>query len=289
VTFRPEPAESLVHDTESHVALLAEHELLGVSVSRFAPAAAPAPPAHVHGAHTEAFLVLDGAMRFLLESGEVTVGAGTWVAVPPGVVHTFRLDGAATFLDLHAPSRGYDVFVRALSSAADEEELARARAAFDQQAPPPGGGADPSRVVVCRSGGAEGETIVDRPGRRVTLLVDTDDLAVSESLYGPGESGPGPHVHHHHADVFLVVEGSLAFTLRGEPLRAPAGTFVLVPPNVVHSFVNDGDAEATFFNLHAPSCGFGDYLRRGAAFDQLETAPDAGLDPSSVVARTLGV
>src|SRR6266480_1108905 len=52
-----------------------------------------------------------------------------------------------------------------------------------------------------------GENITIRPGRRVTLLTDTAELAVTESVYGPGEKGPDPHVHHEHTDAFIVVEG----------------------------------------------------------------------------------
>ena len=288
MTRRPAPGETLARDTASHVVLLAEHDLLGVSESRFTTEAAPAPPAHVHGEHTEAFLVLAGAMRFSLESGDVVAEAGTWVLVPPGVAHTFRLDTAAAFLDVHAPSCGYGAFVRALSSATDEGELVRARAAFDQHAPPAAGGVDPSHTVICRAG--DGERITDRPGRQVALLFDTEHLAVTDSLYGPGEQGPPPHVHHRHVDAFVVTRGELTFTLRDGEVRAPAGTLVLVPPNVVHSFGNHGDADACFVNLHAPSCGFGAYLHgRNPHFDQHPAGTDAGLDPRGVVVRALGV
>jgi quercetin dioxygenase-like cupin family protein len=128
------------------------------------------------------------------------------------------------------------------------------------------------------------ETITDRPGRRVTLLVDSVELAVTESVYGPGEQGPEPHVHHDHSDAFTVVEGELTFRLRDTTLRVPAGSFVLVPPDVVHSFSNEGEAEARFFNLHVPSCGFGDYLRgRKPEFDQHPAPFEEGRDPASVV------
>src|SRR5262245_28909775 len=143
MTPRLRPGEILVDDAGAYVALLADHDDLGLSESRLDAATAPSPPAHVHREHAEGFLVLDGAMRFVLEDGETTVGAGTWVLVPAGIDHTFRLDGPATFLDLHVPSRGYGAFVRALSSAASEKEQSRARAVFDQQPTPVGGGGDP--------------------------------------------------------------------------------------------------------------------------------------------------
>jgi len=134
------------------------------------------------------------------------------------------------------------------------------------------------------------ETITDRPGRRVLLVVDSEQLAVTESVYGPGEHGPPPHVHHDHADGFLVVEGVLTFTFRAgtEKLAAPAGTFVLVPPDVVHSFENAGSVNARFFNFHAPPCGFGEYLRgRNPDFDQHDPPTDGGVDPTAVVAARL--
>ena len=287
---RIEPAETLVARADETVELLCEHASLGLSASRFAAGAGPTPPPHVHAAHAEAFLVLDGALRFLVEGGEPVADAGTLVVVPPGVVHTFRVDGEARFLDFHAPSSGYGAFVRALSAATDEDELARARAAFDQQAPSPPGGAGPiPAIAVARTGGVDGEAIADRPGRRVTLLADTAHLTVTEFDYGPGQRGAAPHVHRDHADAFFVVEGELELTFEDGSLAAPAGTFVLVPPDVVHSFDNTSSASTRFLNVHAPSCGFGDYLRgRNPGFDQHEPPPAGGLDPSNVVACHLG-
>jgi quercetin dioxygenase-like cupin family protein len=283
------PAETLVAEPDASVVLV-DHPSLALSVARFAPSAGPTPPPHVHAAHTEAFLVLDGALRFVLGDEETTADAGTLVVVPPGVVHTFRADGEVGFLDVHAPGTGYGSFVRALSAAADEDELTRARAAFDQQAPSAAGAdGDPSSVLVVRTGGGDGEMVTDRPGRRVTLLADTEHLALTEFDYGPGQRGASPHVHHDHADAFLVLEGELEIAFVDGPLRAPAGTFVLIPPDVVHSFDNTSDAAARFLNVHAPACGFGDYLRgRNPGFDQHEPPADGGLDPGNVLVVAFG-
>ena len=285
-----QPAERLVAQSDATVELLADHPSLAVSAARFAPGAAPAPPSHAHAEHTEVFLVLDGALDVVVGREETVAGAGTVVLVPPGVVHTFRADGEVRFLDFHTPSCGYGTFLRALSAATDERGHGRARGAFDQQPAPTAGGAGPSSVVVARTGGIDGEAITDRPGRRVTLLADTEHLTLTEFDYGPGERGASPHVHHDHADAFLVLEGELEITFESGPLRAPAGAFVLIPPDVVHSFDNASDAHARFFNVHAPACGFGDYLRgQNPGFDQHEPPTDGGVDPGVVVARTFGV
>jgi quercetin dioxygenase-like cupin family protein len=133
-----------------------------------------------------------------------------------------------------------------------------------------------------------GETITDRPGLRVTLLVDTPELAITESVYGPGRRGPEPHLHHDHVDAFVVLEGELSFTVRGGVLRAAAGTFVLVPRNVAHGFRNTSESSSRFLNLHAPSCGFGDYLRgRNPQFDQHPCSLDEGLDPDAIAVLAL--
>jgi mannose-6-phosphate isomerase-like protein (cupin superfamily) len=283
------PAETIVASSDATVELLADHPSLAVSAARFAPGAAPEPPPHVHAEHTEAFVVLNGRLRFHTGGVETVAGAGTVVVVPPGVPHTFRADGEVRFLDAHMPSCGYGTFVRALEAASGEDERAHARAAFDQRPAPAGTGADPASIVVAQAGGRDGEPITDRPGRRVTLLADIEHLTLTDFDYGPGERGASPHVHREHSDAFVVVEGELQVTFEDGPLRAPAGTLVLIPPGIVHSFDNTSDAPARFFNVHAPSCGFGDYLRgRNPGFDQHEPPPDGGLDPASVVARTFG-
>jgi quercetin dioxygenase-like cupin family protein len=130
----------------------------------------------------------------------------------------------------------------------------------------------------------QGETIADTPGRRVTLLLDTDEVAVTEFVYGAGRQGAQPHVHRLHTDGFLVVAGELTLGIGDESRRVPAGTLVLIPPNVVHSFANDSSNTVRFLNFHMPSCGFGDYLRgQNTEFDQHEPPQDRGVDPASVV------
>src|SRR5437667_4354699 len=113
----------------------------------------------------------------------------------------------------------------------------------------------------------EGETTTDRPERTLRILCELEQLIVTWFRYEPGEEGPGPHVHRQHADAFYVLEGELMFRLgpEGERVQAPAGTLVLVPENVIHSFENEneneGDADARFLNVHAPSMGFAESLR----------------------------
>ena len=63
----------------------------------------------------------------------------------------------------------------------------------------------------------------------------------------------GAHVHREEDDAFYILEGEMTFTLSGEDVPAPPGTFVLVPPGVEHGFRNDGDVPVRMLNIHAPA------------------------------------
>ena len=153
-------------------------------------------------------------------------------------------------------------------------------AAFDQLSPLDAVARDPGLVVVRRTGGAEGDNITDRPERRATVLVEAEEITISEFDYGPGERGAPRHVHREHADAFLVLEGEFTFHLRDGSRALPAGTLVVFPPGVVHGFDNDSDAHTRAFNFHMPSFGFADYMRgKNSAFDQFDPPEDGGVDP----------
>src|SRR5262245_10720334 len=84
--------------------------------------------------------------------------------------------------------------------------------------------------------------------------------------------GAGAHYHARHADSFYVLEGELEFEVAGDATRASAGSFVLVPPRVVHAFTNPAPGRVRFLNIHAPDAGFVDLMR---AHDRGE-----GVDPA---------
>jgi quercetin dioxygenase-like cupin family protein len=129
---------------------------------------------------------------------------------------------------------------------------------------------------------AEGETI--RPG--FEIKVGRPELVLTESIYASGDLGPDPHVHHDHVDSFFVLEGQLEWRVGPdlEPHTGAAGTFVSVPPDVLHTFMNPGPGEARFLNLHAPGVGFERYLRGDfPEFDQHYLPAGSGLPPADVI------
>lgn len=75
------------------------------------------PEPHAHDDHVDSFYVLDGETEFLLGDEKLLLGAGSFVAAPPGVVHTFSSrPGRSRLLNVHAPSSGFHEWLRENSS-----------------------------------------------------------------------------------------------------------------------------------------------------------------------------
>jgi quercetin dioxygenase-like cupin family protein len=247
--------------------ILCDTEELVVSLFRRA-AGVEGPPLHVHRTHADGFYVLEGALVVPLgpDAEPEHVPAASLALAPTLVVHAFRMDaGDVTLLNIHAPGAGFAAYMRGTNPG------------FDQEEPPADGGRPRIDAVV-----GTGDVLVDRPGLRVALLADEAELALCEVTSAPGGVSPPPHVHERHAESFYVLAGELLFTAAGREHPAGPETWVHLPPGVPHTFAVVGDTEARFLDLHAPSCGFGDFVRAlhaarsdadvaaaRAAFDQL--------------------
>jgi quercetin dioxygenase-like cupin family protein len=135
----------------------------------------------------------------------------------------------------------------------------------------------------------DGETITRRELRDVVIVGERPELTVTWSRYAAGEDGPGRHVHREHTDAFYVLDGELTFLVGpdAERVRVPAGGFVAVPPDVVHTYVCE-TVETRWLNMHAPDAGFADYMRglrdgTGVPFDNFEPPPDGGLPAAAAI------
>jgi mannose-6-phosphate isomerase-like protein (cupin superfamily) len=82
---------------------------------------------------------------------------------------------------------------------------------------------------------------------------DTPRFNFSVITIQPYGDGPGEHAHVDEDDSFYMLEGELVFVVEGEEIVAGPGTFLLVPPEVPHSFHNRTDGIARFVNVHAPA------------------------------------
>jgi mannose-6-phosphate isomerase-like protein (cupin superfamily) len=78
-------------------------------------------------------------------------------------------------------------------------------------------------------------------------------LNVSVITMAPNAHGPESHAHADEDDAFYILDGELTFLLDEGEVPAPAGTFVLVPPGVEHTFRNALDRPTRVLNIHAPA------------------------------------
>lgn len=127
-------------------------------------------------------------------------------------------------------------------------------------------------------GPGEGERHA-RETRALTIKVGREELALVEFELEPGFEGPRPHIHKLHVDSFYVLEGEPRFQVGDEILRGGPGAYVAAPPGAVHSFSNPGPGRARLLNVHAPSCGFHEYVRvMGRTEGELDEATNARYD-----------
>jgi quercetin dioxygenase-like cupin family protein len=66
-----------------------------------------------------------------------------------------------------------------------------------------------------------------------------------------------------------VLDGALEFTLETGTVRADAGTSVVVPPGVPHTF-RLAAPRARYVNVHAPGSNFVQYVRAADRGEQVE-------------------
>ena len=83
---------------------------------------------------------------------------------------------------------------------------------------------------------------------------------LSESTLAPGFAGPPPHRHRELHDMFYVLEGTLTMRLGDETVELSEGSFVCVPPGVVHTFSNPSESPVRLLNFNTPA-GWENYMR----------------------------
>jgi mannose-6-phosphate isomerase-like protein (cupin superfamily) len=83
---------------------------------------------------------------------------------------------------------------------------------------------------------------------------------LGEAVLQPGFPGPPPHRHRRLHDMFYVLEGSLTVRVEDRTVELEPGSFVCVPPGVVHTFSNPGDAPVRLLNFNTPA-GWENYMR----------------------------
>src|ERR671917_2424484 len=104
----------------------------------------------------------------------------------------------------------------------------------------------------------------------MTRIIDIADLAHGETSYEfegyhygdtnvsfilvDAPPGGGPRLYRHpYEEVFVVQEGSAAFTAGDDVIEATGGQVVVVPAGVAHKFVNSGAGRLRQVDIHTPA------------------------------------
>jgi len=124
--------------------------------------------------------------------------------------------------------------------------------------------------------GAVGARIIEdgsNTGHRLGLL---------EATLPPGPAQPPQHIHNEHDEVFIVTAGKVRFTSGEDSVDVEAGTVVVVPIGVPHTFSNPFDETAVFIGTMTPDL----YIQYFRDLGQLPKDHQGLLNPADV-ARTM--
>jgi len=247
--FHVDDIEPLANRPRRALSILFSHELLDATWSVFEGGEQGAAP-HVHRRHVDAFYVVDGELTFRIgpSLGPVKAGPGTFVAVPPGVVHAFDNEGdsVASWFNFHGPSTGFAAYLRG------EQE------GFDSFDPPKDGGLDAALVVIATADSAETHGSDEH---RLTLLGEHPLISTVLIDAASGVAAP-PFSMSGEVDGFFVLAGEVELTLGDQVLTGGPGTWMVAAPGESHALRNAGDGPASILNVRAPDAGFVETLRR---------------------------
>ena len=120
----------------------------------------------------------------------------------------------------------------------------------------------------------EGE-LIEVAGNRIRILVASASQLVCDYSAEPRFPGPPLHIHPGFDETYLVLEGRLQVTLRGERhILNPGGT-AYVSGAVPHTFANPTDEPLRFLSFCSPG-GFEEFFRAVAAGDAAAIAAVSG-------------
>jgi quercetin dioxygenase-like cupin family protein len=120
----------------------------------------------------------------------------------------------------------------------------------------------------CRQTSSERRTMI-RPGERLENPVTGEvlifretasqtggELVRVETIVQPGGFVAAAHVHPAQTERFVVLAGTVDFSVGGDTIRASEGDEVVVSPGTPHRFSNAGDEEARFLCEIRPALEF---------------------------------
>lgn len=99
----------------------------------------------------------------------------------------------------------------------------------------------------------EGATAPGSPYHYKATAAQTQGAYAALEITAPvGYKGPPLHRHPREEEAWYVLEGELEFTVEGKTFDAVAGSFVVVPRGLAHTFGNGGTTQARYLVLISP-------------------------------------
>jgi len=97
-------------------------------------------------------------------------------------------------------------------------------------------------------------------GHRIRLLDTDESYGMIEVTSPPHVPGPPPHFHKNEKEFFFIINGTLDVMSNGEWKRCGAGSFVELPPNTTHTFINNTEEDVVWVTGWRPK-GFERFFR----------------------------
>jgi len=122
-------------------------------------------------------------------------------------------------------------------------------------------------------------------GDTYTILLTGEETAGRFCLidmYIPPQGGPGPH-RHDFEEMFILLDGEIEATFRGEKSTIRAGDTVSIPANAPHQFHNSALKSARLLCICSPAGQENFFLEVGVPVATRTTAPPK-LDPAVMAA-----
>jgi quercetin dioxygenase-like cupin family protein len=114
---------------------------------------------------------------------------------------------------------------------------------------------DPARMLALRGADDEGLGHIGLVGDTYTVLLSGEDTAgrfCLVDMHIPPGGGPPPH-RHDFEESFIILDGELQATFRGEKTIAGRGKTIHIPANAPHQFLNVSDEPVRLLCICSPA------------------------------------
>lgn len=89
-------------------------------------------------------------------------------------------------------------------------------------------------------------------GHKIRPLETDASYGMVEVTSPPKIPGPPPHYHKHENEFFYIIKGTLDVMCNGQWQQHHAGSFVELPPNTTHTFINNSSADTIWITGWRP-------------------------------------